>query len=117
MAVSGIREIPYFPNSPDAVTATLPDASGGSNIELWDENGAIPTLASSGCNQMGDTDFFAWPISGLATISDTRAFFHWRMSSVSGVDISEGDIVLFSVEGKGGQMPSLNDPSSYITSG
>lgn len=115
MAVSGIREIPYLRGSPDAITGELAGVSGGVNIELWDENGSAPSLASSGCNRMGDTNFYAWPISGLAAISDVRAFFHWRMTAASGsADTPQGDVILFSVEGTGGQMPSLNDPSSYL---
>ncbi len=103
---SGIRlEIPYLPESFDAFTAELPDASGGTNIELWDQNGSSPSLASSGCNRISDTDFYAWPISGLASIPNVRNFFHWRMSSVSGVDQAEGDMVLFSVYG--GHRPVL----------
>ncbi len=114
MDASGIREIPYLPRSSDAISAELPDASGGINIELWDENGAVPTLASSGCNRMGDTNFYAWPISGLSSVPDVRSFFHWRMSSISGTDVAEGAIILFTVEGTTGKMPSLNDPSSYL---
>ena len=114
---SGIREIPYLPRSPEAVVAAIgPLASGGVNIELWDENGNVPSaLTSSGCNQLGDTDFFAWPISGLTFMTDTRAYFHWRMTAASGSSsVGEGDIILFSVEGRAGQMPSLTNKSSYI---
>ncbi len=112
---SGVREIPYLPNSPEAIAGTLVGPSGGVYIELWDENGDIPTLTASGCNRMGDTNTYAWPISGLAALSDTRAFFHWRMTAPSGTtDAPEGNVVLFSVEGTAGQMPSLGDQDSYI---
>ncbi len=113
---SGIREIPYLPRSPEAVVAAIGPLASGVNIELWDENGSIPSaLTSSGCNQLGDTNSFAWPISGLTVMTDTRAYFHWRMTAASGSsNVGEGDIVLFTVEGRSGQMPSLNDKSSYI---
>jgi hypothetical protein len=115
MAVSGIREVPYTPNSPDAITGELTGASGGVFIELWDENGVAASPQSSGCNRMGDTDFYAWPVSGLTSVPDVRSFFHWRMTAASGSsNAPEGDVVLFTVEGKDGQMPSLNDQSSYI---
>jgi hypothetical protein len=117
MATSGVREIPYFPSSPDAITGELSGASGIIGIELWDENGTSITLASSGCNQMGNTNFYAWPISGLQSIPDIRSFYHWRMTAASGsTDAPEGDVILFSVEGDSGQMPSLNDKDSYILS-
>lgn len=115
MSVSGVREIPYIANSPDGITGQVPGASGTVDMELWDENGVVVPLASSGCNQMGDTDFYAWPVSGLALLNSVREFFHWRMTAASGTTAApEGDVVIFSVEGTGGQMPSLQDPNSYI---
>ncbi len=122
MTASGIREIPYLSNSPDAIMAELgpgpPAVSGVVSIELWDENGVNVVPTSSGCNRMGDTDFYGWPVSGLTSLSSVREFLHWRMTAASGsLDTPEGDVVLFAVEGKGGQMPRLNDTGSYITSG
>lgn len=119
MAVSGIREIPYLPGSPDAIMGELgpgpPAVSGTVSIELWDENGVSVLPTSSGCNRMGDTNFYGWPVSGLTVVSSVREFLHWRMTAASGsLDSPEGDVILFSVEGTGGQMPSLSDPSSYI---
>ncbi len=102
---SGIRlEIPYLPEALDGVSAELgrigPAVSGGVNIELWDVNGVSIDPASSGCNRMGDTDFYTWPISGLSTSSNARRLMHWRMSSPSGSsDTPQGDIVIFSVYG------------------
>lgn len=114
MSVSGILEIPYLRNSPQAITAELSPASGGVFIELWDENGTPEILASSGCNRFGNTNWYGWPVSGLAALEDPRAFFHWRMAPVSGSTEAQGDVVIYSVEGKDGGMPSLNDKSSYI---
>lgn len=93
-----ILQIPHLKNSPQAITANLPDASGGVFVELWDENGDEKIPLSSGCNRFGDTDWYGWPISGLNSIEDIRSFFHWRISSTSGTDSSEGDIVIYDIE-------------------
>lgn len=114
MSASGIVEIPYFPSSPDVVMGELPDATGAVSIELWDRNGNAVSLASSGCNQMGSTDAYGWPVSGLASLASVREPFHWRMVPVSGTSAPEGNIVLYTVEGQDGQMPSLRNPNSYI---
>lgn len=114
MSVSGILQIPYLRNSPEAITGELPDASGGVFIELWDENGDSESLASSGCNRFGNTNWYGWPVSGLVSLNDPRAFFHWRMTSVSGANEAQGDVVIYAVEGSDGGMPSLNNKSSYI---
>jgi hypothetical protein len=112
MAILGqsILELDFFPDSPPAIVGEL--VTGGTvNIALW-EDGALVSIASSGCDEIGNTGWFSWSTSGIPTLTSSRQQFHWQMSD--GSNTAEGDFVLISHENRDGGMPSLLNPSSYI---
>lgn len=112
---SGVIDIfDYIPTAPAFITAALPDASGGVNMELWSGSGVAVTTFASGCAAIGDTGFYTWSTASIPSLPSVQEQYHWRMTSVSGVNTEQGDFILRSVEGKGGAMPPVNDLSSVL---
>jgi len=112
---SGVIDIfDYFPSAPAFITTNLPDASGGVNIELWSGSGLSVTGFASGCAAIGDTGYYTWSTGNIKSLSAVQKQYHWRMTSVSGVDVQQGDFILRSVEGKSGMMPPANDLSDVL---
>lgn len=112
---SGIIDIfDYIPGAPAFVTANLPDASGGTNIELWSGSGVALAGFASGCAAIGDTGFYTWSTASIVALPTIQEQYHWRMTSVSGSDVIQGDFILRSIEGKGGIMPPSNDFSDVL---
>ncbi|MHA2100686.1 MAG: hypothetical protein ACW99A_18610 [Candidatus Kariarchaeaceae archaeon] len=104
----------YIPSAPVFITESIPDASGGTNIELWSGSGVALTNFASGCAQIGDTNFWTWATSNIPTMSSIQEQYHWRITSVSGTDTAQGDFILRSIEAKDGIMPSIADINTYV---
>jgi hypothetical protein len=112
---SGVIDIfDYIPTAPAFITAALPDASGGTYMELWSGSGIPLTGFASGCAVIGDTGFYTWSTASITALPSVQEQYHWRMTSVSGVNTEQGDFILRSIEGKGGMMPPTNDLSDVL---
>lgn len=107
---STIAEFDFFPDSSPAIVGEL--ASGQIvNIALW-EDGALTTISSSGCSEIGNTGRYSWSTSGIPILTSSRQQFHWQMTD--GVNTDQGDFILVSHENRDGGMPSLNDQDLYM---
>lgn len=112
---SGIIDIfDYIPGAPAFITTNLPDASGGVYMELWSGSGIAVTNFASGCATIGDTGYQTWSTASIPALSITQEQYHWRMTSVSGSDVVQGDFILRSIEGKDDMMPPGNDFSNVL---
>jgi len=104
-------EFDFFPEAPPAIVGNLLTGRTA-NIEVW-QSGALVSVVSSVCSEVGGTGRYSWSTGNIPTLSASREQFHWRMSDDSG-NTDEGDFILVSNENRDSGMPSLSNPSSYI---
>ena len=104
----------FNPDNPPAVIGELP-TSGTVTIELWvDSVDVTSEVTSTVCNEINATGRYSWSTGNIPTIDATQKQYHFRMTDSISSETTEGDFILFTLEGRDGAMPSLNDPDSYI---
>ena len=105
--------IPVYKWYPDAQPSAVGVLVTGKTvtIELW-KDGVAVSITSNACVEIGDTGKYTWSIANLPKLTKSREQYHWRMTSEDN-DTDEGDFIVEAIEGVA-EMPSLNNPSSYI---
>lgn len=106
-----IREYIYFPDISASIVGSF-QTGQTVTIEVWSDGQAV-SITSGSCSEVGTTGIYSWSLSNIASISEGRVQYHWRMSDGLGNTV-EGDFILRSYESQDGGMPSLSSMSEYI---
>jgi len=106
-----IPEYEFNPDAPPSVVGQL--ITGGTvTIQIW-ENGNPVSILSNACNEIGSTGKYSWSTGNIATVSGTVNQYQFRMTD-NFANTDDGEFILKTHEGDDGQMPSLDNKSSYI---
>lgn len=106
--------IPEYEFNPDAPPSVVGQLTTGRTvtIEVW-QNGQSVSITSNVCNEIGSTGKYSWSTGNILTVAGTRNQYQFRMTDDMG-DTDDGEFILATHEGDDGQMPSLNNKTSYI---